>query len=35
MARPTNATSSQDGDMTVVHRTFSLDPQLVADSPGH
>ena len=25
-ARPTNATSSQDGDLTVVHRTVSLDP---------
>jgi hypothetical protein len=25
-ARPVNATSSQDGDMTVVHRTVSLDP---------
>jgi Peptidase family M28 len=24
--RPTNATSSQDGDLTVVHRTVSLDP---------
>lgn len=25
-AQPTNATSSQDGDLTVVHRTVSLDP---------
>jgi Peptidase family M28 len=25
-ARPSNATSSQDGDLTVVHRTRSLDP---------
>jgi hypothetical protein len=25
-ARPANATSSQDGDLTVVHRTVSLDP---------
>ena len=25
-ARPPNATSSQDGDLTVVHRTVSLDP---------
>ena len=25
-ARPSNATSSQDGDTTVVHRTVSLDP---------
>jgi hypothetical protein len=25
-ARPTSATSSQDGDLTVVHRTVSLDP---------
>jgi hypothetical protein len=25
-ARPPNATSSQDGDVTVVHRTVSLDP---------
>jgi hypothetical protein len=25
-ARPVNATSSQDGDLTVVHRTVSLDP---------
>ena len=25
-ARPSNATSSQDGDLTVVHRTVSLDP---------
>jgi Peptidase family M28 len=25
-ARPINATSSQDGDLTVVHRTVSLDP---------
>jgi Peptidase family M28 len=24
--RPTNATSSQDGDLTVAHRTVSLDP---------
>ncbi len=29
-ARTPNATSSQDGDVTVVHRTFSLDPRLVA-----
>jgi hypothetical protein len=26
MARPVNATSSQDGDLTVVHRTVSLNP---------
>ena len=25
-ARPPNAVSSQDGDMTVVHRTVSLEP---------
>jgi hypothetical protein len=25
-ARPANATSAQDGDLTVVHRTVSLDP---------
>ncbi len=25
-ARPPNATSSQDGDLTVVHRTVLLDP---------
>jgi hypothetical protein len=25
-ARPSSATSSQDGDLTVVHRTVSLDP---------
>jgi hypothetical protein len=25
-ARAANATSSQDGDLTVVHRTVSLDP---------
>jgi hypothetical protein len=25
-ARPSNAISSQDGDLTVVHRTVSLDP---------
>jgi hypothetical protein len=25
-ARPRNATSSQDGDLTVVHRTVSLSP---------
>jgi hypothetical protein len=25
-ARPPNATSSQDGDLTVVHRTVSLYP---------
>ena len=34
-ARPTNATSSQDGDLTVVHRTVSLDPAAgrVASNP--
>ncbi|MEP6885970.1 MAG: M20/M25/M40 family metallo-hydrolase [Gammaproteobacteria bacterium] len=30
-ARPQNATSSQDGDITVVHRTVSLDPRLAAE----
>jgi hypothetical protein len=30
-----NATSSQDGDVTVVHRTFSLVPRLVAGTQVH
>jgi hypothetical protein len=34
-ARTPNATSSQDGDVTVVHRTFSLGPRLVAGTQVH
>jgi len=34
-ARPPNATNSQDGDMTVVHRTVSLGPRLVAGNHVH
>ena len=34
-ARTPNATSSQDGDITVVHRTFSLGPRLVAGTQVH
>ena len=34
-ARTPNATSSQDGDITVVHRTVSLGPQLVAGTQDH
>jgi hypothetical protein len=34
-ARTPNATSSQDGDITVVHRTFSLVPRLVAGTQVH
>jgi hypothetical protein len=34
-ARTLNATSSQDGDITVVHRNFSLDPQLAAGTQHH
>ena len=34
-ARFPNATSSQDGDITVVHRTVALGPQLVAGTQDH
>ena len=34
-ARTADAASSQDGDITVVHRTFSLGPRLVAGTQGH
>jgi hypothetical protein len=34
-ARAPNAASSQDGDITVVHRTFSLGPRLVAGTQNH
>jgi hypothetical protein len=34
-ARTPNATSSQDGDVTVVHRTVSLGPRLVAGTQVH
>ena len=33
-ARPANATSSQDGDLTVVHRTVSLDPAAGSQIPN-
>jgi hypothetical protein len=34
-ARTPDAASSQDGDITVVHRTVSLAPRLVAGTQGH
>lgn len=33
-ARPANAASSQDGDLTVVHRTVSLDPAAGSQIPN-